>query len=259
MRFRNLGSGSGGNSTLVEASQGITTTRVLVDAGFSERELTRRLALAGCTPADVDAIFITHEHGDHVGRSVAFARRHRIPLITSRGTWRAVGCEEFDASLLVLVRSGETIALGDIELRPFTVPHDAQEPLQLVLSDGAVRLGIVTDLGCAPLDVAMALQGCQALLLECNHDEAMLRAGPYPPSLQRRILGTHGHLSNAAAADLLSRCRHAGLGAVVAAHLSEKNNSPALVREALAPMLGCRAEDIRVAHPTLGFDWLAVG
>jgi len=259
MRFRNLGSGSGGNSTLVEASQGITTTRVLVDAGFSERELTRRLALAGCTAADVDAIFITHEHGDHVGRSVAFARRHRIPLITSRGTWRAIGCEDFDASLLSLVRSGEAIALGDLELHPFAVPHDAQEPLQLVLDDGAARLGIVTDLGCAPAAVAEALQGCHALLLECNHDEAMLRSGPYPPSLQRRILGTHGHLCNDAAAELLARCLHARLGAVVAAHLSEKNNSPALAREALSRVLNCRADDIRVAHPTLGFDWLAVG
>ncbi len=259
MRFRNLGSGSGGNSTLVEASQGITTTRVLVDAGFSERELSRRLALAGCTPADLDALFITHEHGDHVGRSVAFARRHRIPLITSRGTWRAIGTDDFDASLLVLARSGDAIALGDVELRPFAVPHDAQEPLQLVLDDGAARLGIVTDLGCAPADVAQALQGCQALLLECNHDEAMLRAGPYPPMLQRRILGTHGHLSNDAAAELLGRCLHAGLGAVLAAHLSEKNNAPALARTALARVLDCAADDIRVADPVLGFDWLTVG
>jgi len=259
MRFRNLGSGSGGNSTLVEASQGITTTRVLVDAGFSERELTRRLARAGCTPADVDAIFITHEHGDHVGRSLAFAQRHRIPLVTSRGTWRAIGDGDFDITLLRLVRSGEAVALGDMELRPFAVPHDAQEPLQLRLSDGAVCLGIVTDLGCAPEAVSVALSGCRALLLESNHDEAMLRSGPYPPSLQRRILGTHGHLSNEAAADLLARCRHAALGVVMAAHLSEKNNSPALARAALSQALGCLPDDIRVADPAMGFEWLAVG
>lgn len=259
MRFCSLGSGSGGNSTLVEASQGITTTRVLIDAGFSERELTRRLARAGCTPADVDAIFITHEHGDHVGCSLSFARRLRIPLLTSRGTWRAVGREDFDACLLRLARSGEAIALGDMELQPFAVPHDALEPLQLCLSDGAVRLGIVTDLGCAPAAVAEALQHCQALLLESNHDEGMLRSGPYPPSLQRRILGTHGHLSNEAAADLLARCRHTGLGAVVAAHLSERNNSPGLVREALAGVLACAPTDIRIADPALGFDWLSVG
>ena len=259
MRFCSLGSGSGGNATLVEASQGITTTRVLIDAGFSERELTRRLTRAGCTPADVDAIFITHEHGDHVGCSVAFAQRHRIPLVTSRGTWRAIGREDFATHLLRLARSGENIALGDLEVRPFAVPHDAQEPLQLCLSDGAVRLGVVTDLGCAPAAVAEALQRCQALLLECNHDEPMLRAGPYPPMLQRRILGSHGHLSNEAAADLLSRCRHAALGIVVAAHLSERNNSPELARSALTKVLNCAPEDIRVAHPKVGFDWLDIG
>lgn len=259
MRFCSLGSGSGGNSTLVEASQGITTTRVLIDAGFSERELTRRLARVRCTPADIDAVFITHEHGDHVGCSVAFARRHRIPLVTSRGTWRAIGREDFDACLLSLVRDGDSLSLGDLELQPFAVPHDAHEPLQLCLSDGAARLGIVTDLGCAPADVARALQRCHALLLECNHDEAMLRSGPYPPMLQRRILGTHGHLSNEAAAELLSRCLHATLGTVIAAHLSEKNNSPALAREALARVLDCGPDDIRVADPALGFDWLPVG
>jgi phosphoribosyl 1,2-cyclic phosphodiesterase len=258
MRFCSLGSGSSGNSTLVEASQGITSTRVLIDAGFSERELTRRLVRAGCSPADIDALFITHEHGDHVGCALKFARRHRIPLFTSRGTWRAVGNAEFDPDLLRFARSGEAIELGDLELQPFAVPHDANEPLQLCLGDGAARLGVITDLGSAPATVAEALQACQALLLECNHDEAMLRAGPYPPMLQRRILGTHGHLSNEAAADLLSRCRHAGLGSVVAAHLSERNNTPALARAALAAALGSQADDIRVADPVLGFDWLAV-
>lgn len=259
MRFCSLGSGSSGNSTLVEASQGITTTRVLIDAGFSERELTKRLARAGCTPADIDALFITHEHGDHVGCALKFTQRHRIPLVTSRGSWRAVGSADFDEDLLHVARDGQAIAWGDVELRPFAVPHDANEPLQLALSDGSVRLGIITDLGCAPVAVADALQACQALLLECNHDEGLLRSGPYPPMLQRRILGTHGHLSNEAAADLLSRCRHAGLSTVVAAHLSERNNTPALAQAALATVLGSSADDIRVADPLLGFEWLGVG
>jgi phosphoribosyl 1,2-cyclic phosphodiesterase len=259
MRFCSLGSGSSGNATLVEASQGITTTRVLIDAGFSERELTRRLVRAGCGPADIDAIFVTHEHGDHVGCALKFAGRHRIPLFTSRGTWRAIaGRADLDAGLMRFARSNEVISIGDIELAPFAVPHDANEPLQLCLSDGGARLGVITDLGSTPSAVSDALQACQALLLECNHDEALLRAGPYPPMLQRRILGTHGHLSNAAAADLLSRCRHAGLGAVVAAHLSERNNTPALAKEALAAALGSSADDIRVADPLQGFDWLAV-
>lgn len=259
MRFCSLGSGSGGNATLVEASQGITTTRVLIDAGFSERELGRRLARAGCAATDIAAVFVTHEHGDHVGCAVGFAQRHGIPLITSRGTWSAIGRDDFDPRLLHWVRGGEPLTVGDLELQPFSVPHDAQEPLQLCLSDGARRLGIVTDLGCAPASVSDALQRCDALLLECNHDEELLRTGPYPPQLKRRILGTHGHLSNAAAAELLSRCRHSALGAVVAAHLSERNNAPALVRAALAPVLQCGADDIRVADPLLGCDWLALG
>lgn len=258
MRFCSLGSGSGGNATLVEASQGITQTRLLIDAGFSERELVRRLARAGCEPADLDAIFITHEHGDHVGCAVAFAQRHRLPLITSRGTWRAIGSDRLDTKLLHLIPAGMRLCWGDLELQPFAVPHDAQEPLQLVLDDGANRLGVVTDLGCAPSDVAQALRSCAALLLECNHDEDMLRHGSYPASLKRRILGTHGHLSNAAAAELLSACLHQGLTRVVAAHLSDKNNTPELARQALSSVMGCLPTEITVADPLDGCDWTEV-
>jgi len=258
MRFCSLGSGSGGNSTLIEASQGITSTRVLVDAGFSVRELVKRLARAGCAPEDVDAVFITHEHGDHIGCALAFATRYRAPLIMSRGTWRAVGNEDFDQTLLRFARGGQPMPLGDMALRPFAVPHDANEPLQLTLSEGALSLGIVTDLGCAPAEVAVALAGCQALLLECNHDEDLLRTGPYHPSLKKRILGSHGHLSNTAAGDLLARCLHSGLNLVAAAHLSEHNNTPDLARTALCQVLGSAGSDIRVAHPTLGLDWMAV-
>ncbi len=255
MRFCSLGSGSGGNSTLIEASQGITHTRLLVDAGFSMRELVRRLARAGCDPEHVDAVFVTHEHGDHVGCALTFAARYGLPLVTSRGTWRAVAQPDFDPKLLRLVRDGEPMQLGDMTLRPFTVPHDAQEPLQLAVDDGADALGIVTDLGSAPESVATALANCRALLLECNHDEDLLRAGRYPPALKKRILGSHGHLSNSAAAGLLVRCRHARLKAVAAAHLSEQNNTPSLARAALAGALGTEASDIRVAHPNLGLDW----
>ena len=258
MRFCSLGSGSGGNSTLIEASQGITSTKLLVDAGFSVRELVKRLARAGSAPEDVDAVFITHEHGDHIGCALAFAMRYRIPLVMSRGTWRAVGNADFDPALLRIAKDGEAMALGDMDLRPFSVPHDANEPLQLVLDDGALRLGVVTDLGCAPASVAEALAGCQALLLECNHDEGMLRTGPYHPALKKRILGSHGHLSNTAAADLLARCLHTGLKTVAAAHLSEHNNTPELARAALAGILGEVKSDIRIAHPTLGLDWMVL-
>ena len=210
MRFCSLGSGSGGNATLVEASQGITSTRLLVDAGFSARELAKRLARAGCTPQDLDAVFITHEHGDHIGCALGFAALHRLPLFMSRGTWHALGQPQFDPALLRMVKHGDVVPLGDMAMQPFAVPHDATEPLQLTLTDGADKLGLVTDLGSAPDSVATTLKGCGALLLECNHDESLLRAGRYHPALKKRILGSHGHLSNTAAAALLKQCLHVG-------------------------------------------------
>ena len=256
MRFCSLGSGSAGNATLIEASQGITHTTVLIDCGFSLRELCRRLARAGSAPEQLSAIFITHEHGDHAGCALSLARQYQLPLFTSRGTWRAIGSPDFDPALLHLTQDGERLTLGDIELRPFAVPHDANEPLQLSASDGHRRLGVITDIGSLTPSVVQHLQYCNALLLECNHDEALLRASSYPVSLKRRILGSHGHLSNASAAALLKQCLHQGLRHVVAAHLSERNNSPALAAAALGEILDRPAADIPVASQTLGIDWL---
>ncbi|MDN3921889.1 MBL fold metallo-hydrolase [Roseateles violae] len=258
MRFCSLGSGSGGNATLIEASQGITSTELLVDCGFSLRELTRRLARAGSAPERLAGVFITHEHGDHAGCALALARRHRVPIYCSRGTWRAIGDAAIDPALIRFVRDGEVLALGDLELRPFAVPHDANEPLQLRLSDGWRSLGLITDLGSLTPSVAAALQACEALLLECNHDEQMLRDSSYPASLKRRILGSHGHLSNAIAAQLLGQCLHGGLRHVVAAHLSERNNRPALAAAALAEILACDAGQIPIASQELGLAWLSL-
>ncbi|XHS76810.1 MBL fold metallo-hydrolase [Burkholderiaceae bacterium UC74_6] len=255
MRFTSLGSGSSGNATLVEASQGITTTLVLIDSGFSLRELTRRMERAGTQPGELAAVFVTHEHGDHATGVLTLARKHRVPIVTSRGTWRAMGDADFDPALLRFVSDGDTVEVGDLCLQPFSVPHDANEPLQLTLTDGLRHFGVLTDIGSiAPRPLA-ALRGLDALLLECNHDEAMLRSGSYPESLKRRILGTHGHLSNATAAELLAQVQHAGLHTVVAAHLSERNNSPALATTALAPVRGCAAAEIGVADPQEGFGW----
>jgi phosphoribosyl 1,2-cyclic phosphodiesterase len=258
MRFCNLGSGSAGNASLVEASQGITQTRLLIDCGFSERELLRRLARADCTAADISAIFITHEHGDHAGCALAFAQRHRVPLWTSRGTWRAIGKEGFDQKLLRLVQDGQCLPLGDMELHAFAVPHDAHEPLQLHCSDGARKLGVLTDLGSLTDKVAQALQHCDALLLECNHDEDMLRTSRYHAALKKRILGSHGHLSNTLAADLLAQCLHPKLQWVAAAHLSASNNLPSLAAAALAEVLNTPPESIPVALQSEGLDWMDI-
>ncbi|MDC8785978.1 MBL fold metallo-hydrolase [Roseateles koreensis] len=259
MRFCSLGSGSGGNATLVEASQGITRTQLLVDCGFSLRELTRRLERAGSGLDQLNGVFITHEHGDHVGCALALSQRHRIPLWTSRGTWRAIGNPDFDHTLLHFARDAEGIALGDLQVQPFAVPHDAQEPLHLRCSDGARHLGLVTDLGCTSARVIQALQACDALLLECNHDATLLKGSSYPASVKKRISGTHGHLSNDQAADLLMQCMHPRLGTVIAAHLSERNNRPELAAQAIADVLGRNLSDIPVAHQARGSPWFDLG
>ena len=254
MRFCSLGSGSSGNATVVEAGR----SRVLIDCGFSLRELDARLARAGLAPADLDAVFVTHEHGDHVGCALTLARRHQIPLWTSRGTWRALG-EPALPGLLNLARDGEPIAVGELLLQPYTVPHDAQEPLQLRCSDGAVHLGLLTDAGSITPHLLAHLQDCQALLIECNHDPALLAGSRYPPSLKARIGGRLGHLSNDTAAQILAGCRHDGLQHLVAAHLSAQNNRPELARAALASACGATPRDIVVADPVSGFDWLRLG
>ena len=260
MQFCSLGSGSGGNATLIEASQGITRTQVLVDCGFSLRELTRRLLRAGSAPGELSAVFVTHEHGDHAGCALSLARQHRVPIVTSRGTWRAMssrlGDDTLDPTLIHFARDGELIPLGDLELQPFAVPHDANEPLQLRASDGQHRLGMITDVGSITPYVTQALQGCDALLLECNHDEVMLRASSYPNGLKRRILGSHGHLSNESAAELLRQCLHAGLKQVVAAHLSARNNTPDLAAAAVAGVLGIALSDVSIASQSEGIGWL---
>jgi phosphoribosyl 1,2-cyclic phosphodiesterase len=258
MRFCSLGSGSTGNATVVEANSGNTVSRVLIDCGFSLRELDRRLARVGLTSADIDAVFVTHEHGDHVGCALTLARRHRTPIWTSRGTWRAIGEPDLPDGLVRFARDLEPIAVGDLELTPYTVPHDANEPLQLRVGDGALRLGVLTDAGSVTPHLLAQLSGCNALLLECNHDRGMLANSSYPASLKARISGRLGHLANDTSAEILAGCLHPGLNHLVAAHLSERNNHPTLAQAALAQVLGGEPGDVLVADPLLGFDWLVV-
>jgi phosphoribosyl 1,2-cyclic phosphodiesterase len=256
LRFCSLGSGSTGNATLVESRGPLRTTRLLVDCGLTLRELTRRLAARGVAPTQVDAVFITHEHSDHVGCAGALARRHGVRIVASAGTWAAAGGRGVPH---VVARDGEPITIGDLELRPFAVPHDAAEPLQLTVGDGAQRLGVVTDLGDVSASVWSPLAGCAALLLECNHDTQMLADGPYPLFLKRLIGGGRGHLANAKSARLLDECRHGGLRHVVAAHLSQTNNRPALAAATLAAVLGAQVGEIVVADAWAGSPWLDLG
>jgi len=255
IRFKSLGSGSSGNATVIQARSGTRLVHLLVDCGLGIREVDKRLGMAGMTADMVDAIFVTHEHGDHIGSAVQLALRERIPLWMSAGTYDAIGRPDL-YGLLRIACDGTDIDLGAMRVRPFTVPHDAREPLQLSVDDGAVRLGVLTDLGHITAHVLEQLSGCASLLLECNHDEAMLATGSYPPFLKRRVGGGWGHLANSAAASAAQALLAGGLKQVVAAHLSEQNNRPELAREALAGAMNCAAHDIAVADGARGSAWL---
>ncbi|MFM0287321.1 MBL fold metallo-hydrolase [Paraburkholderia megapolitana] len=257
MRFASLGSGSEGNALLVEAQDGTTTTRVLLDCGFSAKEVERRLARIGANVEALDAILITHEHSDHIGSALTLARKWSIPLYMSWGTARAVGADDADVDLRVLW-GDETVAIGDLAVLPYTVPHDAREPLQFVLSDGAGRLGVLTDVGTSTPHISEVLSGCDALVLECNHDLAMLAASRYPASLKARIGGAHGHLNNDAAAEILASLDRSRLRHLIAAHLSQQNNLPELAQAAMAAVLGTAATEVIVASQGEGFSWLSL-
>jgi phosphoribosyl 1,2-cyclic phosphodiesterase len=261
LRFTSLASGSGGNATLIEAraDDDERTTRVLVDCGLTLRRLTAALAQRGCTPADLDAVFVTHEHSDHLGGVPALHRRHGTPIWASAGTWKVANARAGDAAVIANTAcDGQRILIGALALHPFAVPHDAAEPLQLVCCAGRARLGIVTDLGEPNDAVALALQGCDALLLECNHDRAMLEAGPYPVWLKRRIGGLRGHLANEQSTALLAACHHDGLRHVVAAHLSRHNNEPALALAALQGALADNRTTLHIADGDSGCGWICL-
>jgi phosphoribosyl 1,2-cyclic phosphodiesterase len=256
IRFKSLGSGSSGNATVVQARCGTQVAHLLVDCGFGIRELDKRLRAAGMLADQVDAIFITHEHGDHIGCARQLALRERIPVYMSEGTYAAIGQPDL-AGLLRIASDGMMFEVGSLQVRPFTVPHDAREPLQLTCTDGDTRLGVVTDLGHVSAHVQQEVAGCDTLLLECNHDEDMLAAGSYPPFLKRRVGGGWGHLANSAAAALAQSVNASGrLKQVMAAHLSEQNNKPELARLALSLALNCGEQDVLVADGAGGSGWL---
>ncbi|MEO5693814.1 MAG: MBL fold metallo-hydrolase [Usitatibacter sp.] len=250
MRFTSLGSGSSGNALVVESG----STRVMMDCGFGISETKARLERVGLTPGDLAGICVTHEHDDHIGGVAAFARRHAIPVYLTRGTaqWLPEG---FPTVLVRLIDSHTAFAIDALQVEPFPVPHDAREPVQYAFSDGAVRLGVVTDLGCITQHVVDKLSGCEALVIECNHELDMLMSGPYPLSLKQRVAGRFGHLDNLGARRLVEALDRSKLRHLIAAHLSAQNNKPALARAALAAAVGCEDDWIGIADQAEGFGW----
>jgi phosphoribosyl 1,2-cyclic phosphodiesterase len=250
MRFTSLGSGSSGNGLVVESG----STRVMMDCGFTLAATQAKLESRGLSPSGISGICVTHEHDDHIGGVARFAKRYAIPVYVTHGTAQWLP-DDFPAVLVRLIDSHTSFAIDGISVQPFPVPHDAREPVQYVFSDGDVRLGVLTDLGTPTSHVQDRLSGCEALVIECNHDLDMLMAGPYPVSLKQRVAGRFGHLDNAAAGHLVASLDRSRLRHLIAAHLSQQNNTAALARQALCTAANCAAEWIGVAEQEDGFPW----
>lgn len=251
MRFASLGSGSRGNSLVVDAGD----TQLLVDCGFSTRATVERLGRLGVSPEEISGILVTHEHSDHIAGVFKFAGRFGIPVYLTHGTHATWLRNGSPAAECRLIDSHETFAIGGLEIRPFPVPHDAREPVQFVFSNGLHRLGVLTDTGSITQHIVDVLCICDGLVLECNHDPGLLAASNYPMTLKRRISGNFGHLDNAQAAYFLRQIKTQKLQHVIAAHLSEQNNRPQLAVSALASVLNCSEEWIGVADQESGFGW----
>jgi len=228
-----LGSGSSGNATLVTFG----ARRVLVDAGLSARELTLRLAASGVTPDQLSAILLSHEHHDHARGLERLTVKHGIPVFTAPETLAALNLAPRHLGAWHPFTPGIPFDACGVKVDPFSVPHDAVNPVGFVLEAEGVRVGIATDLGHATTLVVERLRGCHVLVVEANHDDGMLVRGPYPWALKQRIGGRLGHLSNEEAATLLAAVADEDCQAVILAHLSESNNTAALARQAVASAL----------------------
>ena len=251
MRFSSLGSGSEGNALLVAAGR----THVMMDCGFGLRDTVSRLARLDVAPEQLSGIVVTHEHGDHIGGVAKLARKFGLPVWLTHGTLRSQTNAFSGITSLHEIGPQHAFAIGSLEIIPYPVPHDATEPVQFVFSDGARKLGVLTDAGSGTPHVEEMLNACDALVLECNHDHDMLMGGPYPYSLKQRVSGRYGHLSNSEAAGILSRLDVSRLQHLVAAHLSRKNNTPELAVQALSGAMGCTGDWVCVATQEQGFCW----
>jgi len=267
VRMTVLASGSRGNCTVFSSSR----TSILVDAGLSCRETLRRMKAAGEDPQRLSAILISHEHADHVAGLPVLARKLKIPVYLTEGTyhtWRRTTrdkdgkpvrlerCEHFQA--------GRSFRVSDIDVTPFTIPHDAADPCGFTFRSEGVKVGIVTDLGYLPYSVKDHLRRCDGLMIESNHDLEMLRNGPYPWMVKQRVMSRVGHLSNTALADFFQNDYDGTAAFLVLAHLSEHNNHPELARDTAFKALGDRmnlfhSSSLTLAHQDTPLPPLVLG
>lgn len=226
LRFSLLGSGSSGNALYLASD----THKLLIDNGLTFRELTRRLGVMGAAPEELDAVLVTHEHGDHVGGIGTLARRCDVPVFITPDTAAQLPQRVGPLPKVQYFTAGDSLRFGDLEVESFPVAHDAADPVSFVAHRAGARLGLATEMGHVSHLVRQRLAGVQALVLESNYCPDMLLRGQYPPRVQQRIRSRVGHLSNQSACSLLAELRHDGLRTVVLVHISENNNTPDLVR-----------------------------
>ena len=253
MRFASIGSGSAGNCMVIEKA----STCVLLDCGFGVKETLTRLQKLDIVPEQIAGILVTHEHDDHAKGAFKLAAKFNIPVWLSHGTYKM--CERYipeNANVTMhIIDSYSTFSIEALVITPYTVPHDTREPTQFTISDGQHKLGVLTDAGSSTPHIEQVLSGCDALVLECNHDLNMLENGPYAWTLKQRVGSRLGHLENEAAAGLLAKLDNSKLKHIIAAHLSAKNNSPVLAKKALSRALNCEMDWIGIAEQTAGFGW----
>jgi phosphoribosyl 1,2-cyclic phosphodiesterase len=252
VRFASLGSGSHGNATLIEQDDHC----LLIDLGFSIKETEKRLRRLGRTPADITAILVTHEHGDHIHGVAPFARKYDIPVHMTPGTYNSKKLGQLPR--LNLVDCHEGFSIDEFEISPVPVPHDAREPCQYLITADGRTLGVLTDLGHVTRFVEEQYRHCDALMLECNHDAQMLASGPYSNRLKKRVAGNYGHLSNKQALTLVEQMDLDRLQHLVIAHVSEKNNTPALALDEIRSVSDRWPVHVWVADQSDGLDWIAL-
>lgn len=254
MRFASLGSGSAGNCMVIEQA----STRLLLDCGFGVKETLERLGRLALAPDQISGIIVTHEHDDHAKGAFKLAEKLNVPVWLTHGT--RVMTERYLPKATVqinVIDSHCAFEIDDIQITPFPVPHDAREPTQFTFGNGKHKLGVLTDAGASTPHIESILSGCDALVLECNHDLTMLENGPYSYALKKRVGGNLGHLDNDSAANLLARLDNSKLKHIIAAHLSAKNNTQYLAKKALSEALNCELDWIGIATQKSGFGWRA--
>ena len=271
-RFASLGSGSRGNGTLISKGQAHSSDAfcVLIDCGFSLKQSQLRLERLGVSPENLTAILVTHEHSDHIQGVIPLAKKYNLPVYSSHGTSRASHQrgsrqgQEKDNSLrnstditLRIVEGEKRFEIGDVWVQPVSVPHDAREPLQFIIGDDSVSIGILTDIGHITPHVVDAYAACDALLVESNHDLQLLESSNYPDHLIRRVSGLHGHLSNDQTAKFLENVVHPNLQHVVIGHMSEQNNSLDCVHSAFAG-IAVKLSKLTFASQQEGTGWIEV-